>query len=299
MADIIFRIVVRRDLDEDALQALAGVGATYISGHSGPGYASSSILVRAEDEEEARRRIEAALGARAYISEARAMPVFVYAPVIPEARQAFELAAGDDERVGGVIEDEVTGELETYFELPPADIDRTFNMARGLYQRIADGAGVPVPEPLEMRMSGFEALMTQRSEARERLAHANELHERGEHALAVVVAQTACEVLIRDVLPTLVQPHVSDDLFPWALERIRQYTLNDRQTQDLWARVAGSPIQEQGFWQAYKAHLDLRNRVVHRGEAAAVEDATQSLATTEALIGYVELAIGAAPPRSE
>ena len=110
----------------------------------------------------------------------------------------------------------------------------------------------------------------------------------------MVVAQTACEVLIRDVLPTLVQPHVTDDVFPWALERIRQYTLNDRQTQDLWSRVAGSPIQKQEFWRAYKSHLDLRNRIVHRGEVASAEDAIESLATAEALIDYVEQATGAA-----
>ena len=40
---MVFRVVVRRDLDEHALEALKGVGATYISGHSGPGGASSSI----------------------------------------------------------------------------------------------------------------------------------------------------------------------------------------------------------------------------------------------------------------
>jgi hypothetical protein len=117
VTDVIFRVVVRRDLDQAALGALARIGASYISGHSGPGFTSSSILVRADSEEAARREIEAALGEHAFISEARAMPVFVYAPVLPEARLAFELAAGEDERVGGVTEDEMTGELAAYFEL--------------------------------------------------------------------------------------------------------------------------------------------------------------------------------------
>jgi len=59
--------------------------------------------------------------------------------------------------------------------------------------------------------------------------------------------------------------------------------------------VAGSAIQEQEFWPAYRSHLDLRNRIVHRGEPAAAEEAAESLATAEALIDYVERAIGAAP----
>jgi hypothetical protein len=294
VADIVYRVVVRRDLDQEALDALARVGATYISGHSGPGIASSSILVRAENEEAARRKIEKALGEHAFISEARAMSVFVYAAVLPEARRAFEEAAGEDKRVGGVVEDEKTGELEVYFELAPGGVDRAFNEARGLYARIAASAGVGVPD--SMRISGFEVLMLQPSQARQRLEHATDLYEREEHALAVVVAQTACEVLIGEVLPTLVQPHVTDDLFPWVLERVRQYTLNDHQTRDLWSVVAGSAIQEQEFWSSYKAHLDLRNRIVHRGESATAGQAVVSLATARALIDYVEKATGAAPP---
>jgi hypothetical protein len=183
MSDVVFRVVVRRDLDHQALEALERVGATYISGHSGPGYASSSILVRADDEDAARAKIEGALGDDAFVTEVRAMPVFVYAPVLREARRAFELAAGGDERVGGVVEDEGTGELEVSFELTPGDVDRAFNEARGIYARIAEAAGVPVPEPLEMRMSGFDALMTQPALARQRLAHAQRLLDGGEPAL--------------------------------------------------------------------------------------------------------------------
>ena len=121
------------------------------------------------------------------------MPVFVHAPVPPEAHSAFELAAGQDQRVGGVVEDETAGELEVCFELAPGDVDRAFNEARSRYARIAHAAGVPVPDPLEMRMSGFETLVEQPSRARVRLSHAHELHAREEHALAVVVAQTSCD----------------------------------------------------------------------------------------------------------
>lgn len=298
MAEIVYRVVVRRGLDAHALEALASVGATYISGHEGPGHTSSSILVRADSEDAAKAKIEAALGEHAFISEARAMPVYVYAPVLPEARRAFEMATGHDFRVGGLIEDEIAGELEVYFELAPGDVDRAFNEARGLYGSIAQAASVPVPDPLEMRMDGFEALMERPSQARVRLRHAHELYAREEHALAVVVAQTACEVLIREVLPTLVQPHLTDNVFTWALERIRQYTLNDRQTQDLWSRVAGSAIQDQDFWAPYKRHLDLRNRIVHRGATANALEASESLATAEALIDYVEQTTGTAPPPS-
>jgi HEPN domain-containing protein len=291
----VWRVVVVGKIDDQASAALEQAGATYISGHSGPGRTSSSFLVRAEDEAAARKTVADALPDTAFVQEARAMPVYVQAPISEQGRSAFE-AAGRDPRVGGVVEDETTGELEVYFELAPGDVDRAFNEARGLYKRIADAAGIPVPDPLEMTMSGFDALLDQSSHARQRLGEAQRLFDRGDDALAVVVAQTACEVLINDVLVSLVQPHVTDEVWPWVAGRVRSFTLIDDQTKDLWRRVAGSSIQDQPFWPEYRRHVTRRNAVLHRGESVSTSDAQKSLDVAEALIGYVEKALGAAPP---
>jgi hypothetical protein len=83
MTNVIWRVVVSRDIDAAARDALAREGASYISGHGGPGYTSSSLLVRAENEAAARNAITRALGERAFIREARAMPVFVHALSAP------------------------------------------------------------------------------------------------------------------------------------------------------------------------------------------------------------------------
>lgn len=295
MTDVVWRVVVAREIDEEAEQELTRVGATHISGHSGPGYSSSSLLVTAEDEEGARRKIEDALGPHAFIREAVATPVYVYAPIGPELKAAFQNAAGEDVRVGGVIEDENTGELEAYFELLPGDVERAFNEARGIYSRISSAAGAQVPEPLEMTMSGFETLMFNRSQARERLGHAGDLLAGDEPELSVVVAQTACEVLIKDVLLTLARPHVSDELWPWVVGRVRRFTLIDDPTQELWQSVVGSKIQQQPFWSEYSKHVNRRHRIVHAGETTTVEDARASLRSAREIIDYVESATGAAP----
>jgi hypothetical protein len=42
------------------------------------------------------------------------------------------MAAAEETRVGGVVEDETTGRLEVYFELDPGNVQRAFNEARGL-----------------------------------------------------------------------------------------------------------------------------------------------------------------------
>jgi HEPN domain-containing protein len=298
MSEVVWRVVVARGIDNEDREALARLGASYISGHSGPGYVSSSILVWARDEEQARRKIADALGlGDALIREARAMPVYVYAPISPEAREAFEQAAGDDGPIGGVIEDESTGELQVYFELSPGDPGRAFREARGVYRQTVESAGLPMPDALEMSMSGFETLIDERVRALARLSRAVGLVRDGEHDLAVVVAQTACEVLIREVLTTLVEVRVDDrELQPWLLERVRYFSLNDDQTRDLWSRLAGSRIQEQAFWPEYKAHVDRRHRVVHRGDTVTPEDADASLRAAGSLLAYVEAALGPVPP---
>ena len=298
MTDVVWRVVVARDVDEVALEALAREGATYISGHSGAAGASSSLLVRAENETEARSAIERALGEHAFIREARAMPVFVHAPIEPDARVAFERAAGEDERVGGVVEDESTGGLEVYFELPPADVDGLFNQARGLYERIARTAGVPAPDPLEMTLSGFEALMVQATRDRQLIDRARELVDRGQHELGVILAQTACEVLVADALRSLIHPHLSDQLRPWLLGRVKSFTLLDDPTRRLWNDLTGRVIQDQPFWAGYKAHVERRHGVVHAGDRVDAAAARSSLDAAVALFNYVERCIGGAPPPS-
>jgi HEPN domain-containing protein len=237
-----------------------------------------------------------ALGDEAFIREARAMPVFVHAPIEPEARSAFEDAAGDDQRVGGVVEDETTGDLEVYFELPASDVDRAFNEARGLYRRVVEAAGLAVPEPLELAISGFEALMVQASRDRELLSRAHELMERNEYDLTVIVAQTACEVLVADALRSLLHPHVSDQVRPWLLGRVTSFTLMDDPTRALWNQVTGSTVQDQSFWEPYKTHVKRRHAIVHSGERVDTGAAQSSLDAAVALFDYVEACIGSTPP---
>lgn len=294
MTDIVWRVVVARDIDDDDRDALARVGASYVSGHSTPGFVSSSLFVRAPDEEAARRAIETALGEHAFIREARAMPVFVYAPITPDARSAFESAAGDDARVGGIVEEESTGKLEVYFELPPASVDRVFDEARGVYASVMRSAGLDVPEPLEMTMSGFEALLVEASRDRQLLGRARELLASGENELAVVVAQTACELVVADALRSLLVAHVSDELRPWAVARVKAFTLIDDATRELWARVVGSRIQDEAFWAGYRQHVARRNDVVHAGGRVEPGAAEASLTVAESLFDYVEQAVAGA-----
>jgi hypothetical protein len=259
------------------------------------GFESSSLLVRAESEEIARERIQEALGAEVVIREARLTPVFVHVPIPPEAIHTFQEAAGADERVGGVIEDENTGEAQVYFELPGGSDDQAFNEARGLFERLMTEAGLEVPEDLEMVMSGFEVFMIPATRDRQLLEKAVELYGQDEFELAVIVAQTACEVLIADTLRGFLPSHASDELQAWLLVRVRQFSLNDDSTRDLWDRATGSRISAESFWADYKAHVKRRHQIVHEGSRVSRDEAQASIAVATALFTYVERLIGESP----
>lgn len=192
-----------------------------------------------------------------------------------------------------MVENERTGKLEVYFELPAASVDRAFNEARGRYGQIAKAAGFAVPELLDMTISGFEALLLQASRDRQLLDRARELMQRDEHELAVILAQTACEVLIADALRSLLHPHVSDEMRPWLVGQVRSYTLRDDSTRDLWNRLTRSAIHEQDFWAAYKAHVERRNQIVHSGDRVDADAAQLSLDAATRLFAYVEQTVGA------
>lgn len=295
MTEPIWRVVVAQEIDDEAREALTRIGAVHISGHSMRGLESNTLLVRADTEELARERIRDALGQNVVIREARLTPAIVYAPIPPEAIRVFQEAAGEDERVGGVIENEETGEAEVYFELIEGGFERALNEARGLYRRFMEAAGLEVPEDLELTISGFEVFMSMATRDRQLLERARELLAREEFDLSVVLAQTASEVLIADTLRGLLSSHVSDELQVWLLARIRQFSLNDDSTRDLWDRVTGTHISGEDFWEDYKRHVKRRHLIVHEGARASQEDAQASVAAAADLFTYVERMIGQLP----
>lgn len=294
----VWRVEVARALDDEAHAALKAERATHVSGRSSPGMVSSTILVRATDEEAARAAITRALGEQAFIKSVVQTPVFVTAPVSDEARRAFEDAAGRYETVGGVVEDENEGSLEVYFKLPYDNVENLLVRTASLYTEIAEEAGLPVPEDLKAQMafSGMDVLLFQATRDRELLDRAHELQRDGEHDLAVIVAQTACEVLIEDAVRSLTQSHVSDELWPWFLDRTRSFTLRDDPTRSLWLIVSGDDINKQPFWREYGEHVKRRNAIVHGGGTVDRQSAAKSLKAADALFDHVHGILKDLPP---
>ena len=296
---MVWRVVVGTEITPDALLALRRAGIVHISGHAVPGMTSSTVVARAPSEHDARRMVAEALGVpETFIREARLTPVWVYAPVEREDVDAFTGASSaEDEGVDSIVEHDSPEErFEVAFELPQGPVEEIFAEARRRYARICARAGIEVPDPLELRASGFEVFLEDQLRDSELLNRADELFEQGHYDLAVIVAQTACEVLVADAMRTLLEGHASDGLFPWLIGRISSYTLVDDATRNLWNKLTQTEIQSQDWWNAYREHVRRRNGIVHAGERVDGDAARSSLDAARELFAFIDSTVSSDDP---
>jgi hypothetical protein len=291
---MVWRLVVATEIEADAREALQRAGITHISGHRGPGYASSTVVVRAPSEEQARREVADALGVpETFIREAKQPPVWVYAPVLREDIQAFTRAvdSGADD-IGSIIEHEAPEErFEVVFELSQGTAEEIFAEARRRYEAICARAGIRVPDPLELHASGFEVFLEHQRRDSELLDRGDELFAQKHYDLAVIVAQTACEVLVADAMRSLLEGQASEDLLGWLMSGVSSYTLIDDSTRKLWNKLTDTEIQTEGWWENYREHVKRRNKIVHAGERVDADAARSSLAAARELFSFIEKTI--------
>jgi hypothetical protein len=122
---------------------------------------------------------------------------------------------------------------------------------------------------------------------RQLLDTAKRYMEQGEHSVAVIVAQTACELVTEFALETLIRPHgltqkEREQLLP------RNYDLNNKRVNALYVVLSKDKIKAQSFWAGYTKHANLRHAIVHKGERATAQQAKASLRAATALVTHVE-----------
>lgn len=114
---------------------------------------------------------------------------------------------------------------------------------------------------------------------------AHELLRQDRCELAVIRAQTGCELHIAEALVALLRkqhPHADVD----ALVR-RPATLRDKQSKALLELLTGQRVQDQNWWTDYVDHLKRRNAIVHEGLAVTHADAQASIRAVLNLWGWL------------
>jgi HEPN domain-containing protein len=112
-----------------------------------------------------------------------------------------------------------------------------------------------------------------------------ELLKQGRDELAVIKAQTACELLVAETLFSLLRLK-HPDVDHASLIR-RPATLNDKQSKALLQLLTGERVQDAQWWPKYVAHGRRRNAIVHDGLTIKHEDAQESIEVMNALHGWL------------
>ncbi|HEU5141532.1 MAG TPA: hypothetical protein VFU04_00070 [Solirubrobacterales bacterium] len=70
-------------------------------------------------------------------------------------------------------------------------------------------------------------------------------------------------------------------------ELLTGYSLMDRRGQRVFHALTGESIQRSELWASYKAHVELRNLIVHRGKQVTADQAGNSISVAEAFHEYI------------
>jgi HEPN domain-containing protein len=110
--------------------------------------------------------------------------------------------------------------------------------------------------------------------------------DRGDYDVAVILAQTACEVLAEQTFEKLFRDDGTSAADRKLLEP-KAKNLAAPRTRALYTLLSKDRIQQQPFWQDYRDHANLRHKIVHAGASATKQEADKSLRVADRLINHV------------
>lgn len=120
------------------------------------------------------------------------------------------------------------------------------------------------------------------------LDSARRFYDSGEYGVAVIVAATACEVVVERAMSRAFTAKGVADLEDSVMEFVTSCALSQPRNRNLYVALTGDDIHKKGFWQGYIALVKRRNDTVHTGEKIVQVDALADLEAAELFVGHVE-----------
>lgn len=186
-----------------------------------------------------------------------------------------------------ILSDGSSGQSVLALDVDAGSVGGAVNQATGIWNRLRSRAGlVPKPPWIGFVVGPMHAPAVYHEQL---LAKARGLSIAGHFEYAVVAAQTAFEIymrnLIHDVGASVMPAAVADVIKP------RSAGLRDKQSQALFTALIGRPIAEAGeLWTDYTKHALRRNGVVHDGASVDEAGADESINVVRRLIHWIEKA---------
>lgn len=115
---------------------------------------------------------------------------------------------------------------------------------------------------------------------------ASELFADKRYDLAVLRAQTACEVFASTAIAGALRGAIGRERGD-GLSRVTRASLSDAATQAILAALTGSQPRHAAWWNAYRLHLQRRNQVAHGGKQLTRVEAAESLRAVDACVDWL------------
>jgi hypothetical protein len=122
----------------------------------------------------------------------------------------------------------------------------------------------------------------------ELLGIAKGLIDRRQHSVAVIVCHIACEIAAERAFSAAYAVKGLTYLEPAVDDLLNGYNLAADRNRNLYNALTGNTIQDQPFWEQFKASARRRNKVVHKGQILNQHDAEASLQAAKELIAYLK-----------
>jgi hypothetical protein len=118
------------------------------------------------------------------------------------------------------------------------------------------------------------------------------IDDEGQFSFAIVVAHTACEIATeRSLDNAFVAQGIQSNLQDWVKSLNYGYNLGSDRIRRLYTALTGDELQKQKqvFWQKFKASVDRRNSIVHKGVMVEKADAEESYEAARELLAHLKM----------
>lgn len=270
----------------------------WVSGHGSAGQRSATIWVRAPDAASAEHALQSELSKSLEVDPSA--PLFV---VLAATRLAYSVSIGIPEEDAGALDRVLaerrreTGSIGGLIATEPSaglvelTIDADVETDQGAeeaaladYRQLRAAAGLPPADPSYTNV--YPPWRPDRQRHRELSDRAQALLDGSEWSLAVMIAQAAIEVLVRQVVEDRLRARRLGGLRAH-LNRYRA-SLQEQQTRKLWLELTNDEIGRSQAWKPYLEHVDRRNQLVHEGLELDEPGATASITAVRLMIEHIE-----------
>lgn len=125
------------------------------------------------------------------------------------------------------------------------------------------------------------------------LASAGRLAASGDHEIAVVTAQMACEIFVEQAFVTIYRKKALTYLENPIDALIPSYNLGNDKVRALYSALTGDNVAAASFWPDFKELVKIRNGAVHGGRRVQRAEADSGCLAAENLVRHVEAVVAA------